>query len=144
MIANFSFLFCDCNLNFWGHCNTPLERPFQRYIKSPKIPKILVGKPKKQICSCLTTTYQSGQKNRNGKTSSMVLFCNVSTSDIMICATFEVFFLGGGERWVVIIILGIHYEDPSIMLYWTSSLLMGSYFDCKLLEHYNYIFNLRF
>jgi hypothetical protein len=53
------------------------SRPFQRYIKGPTIPKILVGKPKKnQICSRLTTADQGGQKNRNEKTTK-ILFCNV-------------------------------------------------------------------
>ena len=52
------------------------SRPFKRYITSPQIPKILVGKSKKQICNHLATTVQIGQKNRNGKTTS-VIFCNV-------------------------------------------------------------------
>ena len=46
------------------------------YIKSPKFFKILVGKPKKQICSCLTTAIQGGQKNHNEKMTA-VLFRNV-------------------------------------------------------------------
>jgi hypothetical protein len=52
------------------------SRPFQRYIKSSKLPKILVGKPKKQICSRITTIDQGGKKNCNGKTTA-VFFCNV-------------------------------------------------------------------
>jgi hypothetical protein len=52
------------------------SRPFQWYIKSPEIPKMLVGIPKKQICSWLRTTDQGGQKNRNGKMIA-VLFRNV-------------------------------------------------------------------
>ena len=44
--------------------------------KTPQIPKILVGKPKKQICNRLTTAEQGGQKNRYGKTS-IILFCKV-------------------------------------------------------------------
>jgi hypothetical protein len=48
-----------------------LERYFQDLsngiLHAPKILKILVGRPKKQICGCLTTADQGGQKNRNGK-----------------------------------------------------------------------------
>jgi hypothetical protein len=33
-------------------------------VKSPKIPKILIGNPKKQICNRLSTANQGGQNNR--------------------------------------------------------------------------------
>jgi len=54
------------------------SRPLQRYITSPKISKISVGKTKKN-CSRLTTAEQTGQKKRNGK-STIVLFAFLSTS----------------------------------------------------------------
>ena len=39
--------------------------PFQRYIKHPQFHTLIVAKPKKQLCSHLTTTDQTGQKNRS-------------------------------------------------------------------------------
>jgi hypothetical protein len=46
----------------------PPPRPFQRYITSPKFPKISTGKTKENFCSCLANAEQAGQKNCNGKT----------------------------------------------------------------------------
>ena len=45
-----------------------ISRHLQHYITSPQIPKILVGKPKEQIYSCLVIVEHGGQKNHNGKT----------------------------------------------------------------------------
>jgi hypothetical protein len=44
------------------------------YIKILQILKITVCKPKKQICICLVTAYQGGQKNRNGKTTAVLFY----------------------------------------------------------------------
>ena len=80
MISNFSFSICDRNLKFFGACNTPLKiyisRAFPTVQYKPQIPKILVGKLKKQISSRLAIAEQAGRKNRNGKAIA-VLFCNV-------------------------------------------------------------------
>ena len=80
MTSNFSFSICDRNLKFFGACNTPLKiyisRAFPTVQYKPQIPKILVGKPKKQISSRLAIAEQAGRKNRNGKAIA-VLFCNV-------------------------------------------------------------------
>jgi hypothetical protein len=56
------------------HCWKVVSRSFQRYIKSPKIPKTSVGKPKKQICNRVTSADQGGQKNRNGQTIAVFFF----------------------------------------------------------------------
>ena len=42
----------------------------------PQIPKILVCKPKKQICNRLAIAEQGGQKNLNGKTATVVNHMN--------------------------------------------------------------------
>lgn len=67
MITNFSFSFCDCNFDFsLGACNILLERYGQDLsngiLQAPHIPKILVGKPKIQICSYLMTAQHDDQK----------------------------------------------------------------------------------
>jgi hypothetical protein len=43
-------------------------------MKIPKKFEILVGKPKKQIRSRLTTACQGGQNNRNGKTNAVLFW----------------------------------------------------------------------
>jgi hypothetical protein len=55
-----------------GACNTPLERYFQDIsrgmLKAPKFLKFQLVNQKKQICSRLLIADHGGQKNRNGKT----------------------------------------------------------------------------
>jgi hypothetical protein len=67
------FLICFATiiLEFFGTCNTPLERCFQDLsngiLQAPKSKKNQLVKPKK-IYSRLATAEQAGQKNCNGKT----------------------------------------------------------------------------
>ena len=68
----------DRNFEIMGACYTPLERCFQdfskRYIKSPHILKISVGKPKKQIYIRLVAADKGGQKNYSGKTIAVLFY----------------------------------------------------------------------
>ena len=61
-----------------GACNILLERSIQDLssgiLKAPKFLKFQLVNQKKQICSCLVTANQGGQKNRNGKTIAVLFY----------------------------------------------------------------------
>jgi hypothetical protein len=65
---------------FWGFqyiARKVLKIPFQWCITCPQNFKIAITKQKIKMCSRLVIVDQGGQKNRNGKTTT-VLFRNVS------------------------------------------------------------------
>jgi hypothetical protein len=75
--ANLFSWFYNCNFELPGHVIhrwKGILKTFWRYIKSPQILKILVGKPRKQTCIPLVTADQGGQKNRNGKTIAVLFY----------------------------------------------------------------------
>ena len=65
------FSFCDCKCKCVGVCDIPLERHFQDLsndmLQAQKYVKCHSVTEEKQICSCLSTAEQGGQKNRNGQ-----------------------------------------------------------------------------
>ena len=61
---------------FFGACDILLEWYFQDIsngiLQAPKYLKCQLVSQSKQICSCLATAYQGGQKNRNGRTTAVL------------------------------------------------------------------------
>ena len=74
------FSFCGCKFKCYGSRWYTVGKVFLRYITSPKLPKLSVGKSKKQICSCLATAEHGSQKNRNKKTR-IVRYVNQSSKN---------------------------------------------------------------
>jgi hypothetical protein len=61
-----------------GACNIPLERYFQDLsigiLHAPKFLEFQLVNQKKQICSRLMIADQGGQKNRNGKMTTVIFY----------------------------------------------------------------------